>query len=304
VLWGLAGVSMAGIYMPGLRVVTDRVAPQFRLRVIPYYTASFGIGISASFFAAGSLARIEGWRSAFVAGALGCMLAIASLVIATAQTKIVAQQERGSGAFDFRSVFKNPAVVRYIVAYGGHCWELFALRAWLVAFLLYAWNRTVGGDPGRALTNWSTLIALAGVPASIAGAEWALRSKRRRLIATIALASVAAALLTAWAGSIAFILAALALVVYNVAILGDSGALTAGVVDAAGFDAQGSMLALYSLVGFAGGALGPISVGIALGYAGGLASASAWTAAFAVMAGGSALAAIAMIARRRSTSSA
>jgi MFS family permease len=298
-LWALAGVSIAGVYMPGLRVVTERVDPRFRLRVVPYYTASFGVGISASFFMAGSLAQLWGWRSAFAFAALGSLLAAACLLIATARTSLSAERQRGSGMFDLRSVLNNRAVMRYVLAYGGHSWELFALRAWLVTFLLYAWNRTVGGNPGHALTNWSTAIALAGVPASILGAEWALRSKRRRLIATFAILSVAVALLTVWASTLSFTLAALALVIYNIAILGDSGALTAGVLDAASADAQGSTLAFYSLVGFAGGGLGPIAVGIALASAGGAAAVSGWMAAFIVMAGGSGLAAFTMLKGKR-----
>jgi MFS family permease len=298
-LWALAGVSIAGVYMPGLRVVTERVDPRFRLRVVPYYTASFGVGISASFFMAGSLAQLWGWRSAFAFAALGSLLAAACLLIATARTSLSAERQRGSGMFDLRSVLNNRAVMRYVLAYGGHSWELFALRAWLVTFLLFAWNRTVGGNPGHALTNWSTAIALAGVPASILGAEWALRSKRRRLIATFAILSVAVALLTVWASTLSFTLAALALVIYNIAILGDSGALTAGVLDAASADAQGSTLAFYSLVGFAGGGLGPIAVGIALASAGGAAAVSGWMAAFIVMAGGSGLAAFTMLKGKR-----
>jgi predicted MFS family arabinose efflux permease len=298
-LWALAGVSIAGVYMPGLRVVTERVDPRFRLRVVPYYTASFGVGISASFFMAGSLAQLWGWRSAFAFAALGSLLAAACLLIATARTSLNAERQRGSGMFDLQRVLKNRAVMRYVLAYGGHSWELFALRAWLVTFLLYAWNRTVGGNPGHALTNWSTAIALAGVPASILGAEWALRSKRRRLIASFSILSVAVALLTVWASTLSFALAALALVIYNIAILGDSGALTAGVLDAASVDAQGSTLAFYSLVGFAGGGLGPIAVGIALASAGGAAAVSGWTAAFIVMAGGSGLAAFTMLKGKR-----
>jgi predicted MFS family arabinose efflux permease len=279
--------------------VTERVDPRFRLRVVPYYTASFGVGISASFFMAGSLAQLWGWRSAFAFAALGSLLAAACLLIATARTSLSAERQRGSGMFDLRSVLNNRAVMRYVLAYGGHSWELFALRAWLVTFLLFAWNRTVGGNPGHALTNWSTAIALAGVPASILGAEWALRSKRRRLIATFAILSVAVALLTVWASTLSFTLAALALVIYNIAILGDSGALTAGVLDAASADAQGSTLAFYSLVGFAGGGLGPIAVGIALASAGGAAAVSGWMAAFIVMAGGSGLAAFTMLKGKR-----
>ena len=32
---------------------------------------------------------------------------------------------------DFRPVFRNRKAVGYMLAYGGHCWELFAFRTWL-----------------------------------------------------------------------------------------------------------------------------------------------------------------------------
>jgi hypothetical protein len=81
-------------------------------------------------------------------------------------------------------------------------------------------------------------------------------------------------------------------VVYNVAIAGDSGAITAGLVEAAKPETQGATLALHSLVGFVGGALGPIAVGLALTTVGGLSSVAGWSAALVVMAAGSALAAV------------
>jgi len=45
---------------------------------------------------------------------------------------------------------------------------------------------------------------------------------------------------------------------YNVAIAADSGALTAGVGAVARADEQDATLAIYSLVGFIGGAIGPM----------------------------------------------
>jgi hypothetical protein len=189
---------------------------------------------------------------------------------------------------------QNPAAIRYILAYGGHCWELFALRAWLVALLLYVWTRTMAGNPASAMTFWSSVIALAGVPASIGGAEIALRRGRRPLIVGVALASVAIGLMLAAFGSRSFVVAAAGLLIYTVAILGDSGAITAGLVEATQLEAQGSTLALHSLVGFIGGALGPIAVGIALGLAGGLTSGTGWFVALAVMAAGSGVAAFAV----------
>jgi MFS family permease len=292
--WALAGVSTAGIYMPGLRVIIDRVDPALRLRAVPYYTASFAVGVSLSFLAAGLLARGYGWPAAFYAAGCGCVVALGCGLLAGGSSVRSAFSGAGSGGFDWRAVLGNRRALRYIIAYGGHSWEQFALRAWLVAFLLFAWNRGAGGDPGRALAYWSSAIALAGVPASILGAECALRFGRRRLITAATACSVTLALLAAWLGTHAFIAGAIALLFYSVAVLGDSGALTAGVVDAAKAGRQGSTLALHSLVGFTCGALGPIAVGVVLSWGGGIASAAGWEAAFAVMAAGSALAALAV----------
>jgi hypothetical protein len=290
--WFLAGVSLAGVYMPGLRVIIDRVSAGLRVRAVPYYTASFGIGMSVSFFVAGSIAQDANWRLAFVAGSAGCGIAFLGALVATAGTKRTAPGAGASKAFDVRAVLRNRIVVRYILAYGGHCWELFALRAWLVTLLLFMWHRSFAIAPGNVLTYWSSGISLLGVPASIAGAEWALRMPRSKLVALVAWSSVGLALAVVVLGTLSFAGGAIALGVYSAAVLADSGAITAGVVEAADERVRGSTLAVHSLVGFIAGAAGPAAAGIALAAAGGLDAPFAWLIALAVMAAGSALAAL------------
>jgi predicted MFS family arabinose efflux permease len=297
--WAVAGAAMAAIYMPGLRVITDRCEVHVRLRAVPYYTASFGLGISVSFLAAGFALQVAGWRAAFVAGACGCAAALVCLVIATAGFTTPRSKAGGSGGFDLRGVLRNRPALRYIFAYGGHCWELFAFRSWLVALLLFWWKRDGGADPGGVLTSWSAIVTAAGVAASILGAEAALRFGRPRLVVGVATATTGIALAIALSGIAAFVVGALALVAYSVAILGDSGAITAGVIDAAEPGLQGATLALHSLIGFVGAALGPVAVGIAIGWAGGVDAPAAWSLALIVMAAGSAIAALAVFGLAR-----
>ena len=38
---------------------------------------------------------------------------------------------------DFRPVLANRRALAYVLGYGVHCWELFATRSWLVAFLAF-----------------------------------------------------------------------------------------------------------------------------------------------------------------------
>ncbi len=296
-VWSLAGAALAGTYMPGLRLLTERLDDALRLRVVPYYTASFGIGGSLSFLVAGFVLAAWGWRAIFLVGAVGSAISAVLVTIATLGTNpLPGSPVRPSPrhALDFRPVLANRAVLRYVIAYGGHCWELFATRAWLVAYLLFVWNRTVGGDPGHRLTVWSTAIVFIGVPASILGAEIASRRGRRWIIALVAVASVATGIVVAAFGGGAFGLAVALLLVYSILVTGDSGAITAGVVDVAPVDAQGATLAVHALAGALGGALGPITVGLVLQAFGGLASPAAWTVAYLTMAAGSVVAALAM----------
>jgi MFS family permease len=67
----LAGIAMAGMYMPGLRALTLGVEGATRARIAGWYTSSFTIGASLSFLF-GRVGTLLGWRSAFViAGMLG-----------------------------------------------------------------------------------------------------------------------------------------------------------------------------------------------------------------------------------------
>ena len=83
----LGGVALAGSYMPGLKLLTDHlehIRPGHdNSRAVAFYTASFGIGTSLSFFMAGEIAAQWDWHTAFavtVAGPLlGALLSVALL---------------------------------------------------------------------------------------------------------------------------------------------------------------------------------------------------------------------------------
>src|SRR2546429_9536232 len=61
----IAGVGFAGAYMPGLKALTDRLAPGDSSRAITLYTSSFSFGVGLSFLVSQLVAEAWGWRSAF-----------------------------------------------------------------------------------------------------------------------------------------------------------------------------------------------------------------------------------------------
>jgi MFS family permease len=293
----LSGMALAGTYMPGLRILTERLEGSARIRSVPYYTAAFGVGASLSFFLSGWMAQLYGWQGAFWASALGSVAAALLMLLAASGIPVAHEPNataNGRHPLDFRPVLTNRDALAYVLAYGGHSWELFGFRAWLPAYLLFAWTRFGGSAASPAITNWASVITVTSLPASILGAEFAIRGSRNRLIRWFAISSVVVGLATALCGNFSFALTVLMLFGYAFAISADSGTLTAGAVAAARPGEQGATLAVYSLVGFAGGAIGPLAAGFALDAGGGLGMPGAWHLAFGAIVTGSALAALAI----------
>jgi MFS family permease len=67
----LLGVGIAATYMPGLRLLSDRISGPSQSRYVAFYTSFFGIGTALSLAMAGLLAPVHGWRFAFTLSALG-----------------------------------------------------------------------------------------------------------------------------------------------------------------------------------------------------------------------------------------
>lgn len=291
----LAGVGLAGGYMPGLKLLTDRVGGPRQSRYVAFYTAGFSLGTAFSFAFTGEVAAWLGWRGAFAAAALGALLAfvLVMLLLRPATVAEMGESERRR-TLDFRPVFRNRAAMAFILGYTGHTWELFALRSWLVAFLVQA-AAMAGESADIAQANWlSMVIVLVSTAASIYGAELATRSDRRRVIGRIMLLSVVTAVLTGVsAGQPIYLVAALCLV-YHMVIMGDSAALTGGAVATSAPGQRGATLAVHSILGFTGAFLGPLAVGAVLDLAGGETSRLAWGIAFLAMGAGSAAALLAI----------
>src|SRR5215471_13243676 len=105
----LAGIAMAGMYMPGLRALTHGVEGATRARIAAWYTSSFTIGASLSFLF-GRVGTLLGWRSAFaiagVLGAAGVLIAWATLSRAES-----GHEEPLQRLLDFRPVLANRDVL-------------------------------------------------------------------------------------------------------------------------------------------------------------------------------------------------
>jgi cyanate permease len=201
---------------------------------------------------------------------------------------------RHSQLLDFAPVLRNRAALGYILGYGAHCFELYGMRTWIVAFWTFVMEQNNGMAPIGAVSV-SVIVTLLSLPASVLGNEAALRYGRHRAITIVMLASAVVALVIGFntRASPLFLLPLVFL--YGLTVPADSGALTSGTSASATPTHRGATLALHSTIGFGLSALGAWAVGVVLDAAGGAAKPSAWLAMFALLAGGILLGPVALI---------
>jgi MFS family permease len=110
-----------------------------------------------------------------------------------------------------------------MLGYAAHCWELFGLRSWMVAFMFFSLSLQPQTNFKLSPQSLVTLILLAGVPASILGNEGALYWGRRRFITAVMLISGLIGCLIGFAAGLTFIMLAGLCFAYWIAIMTDSG---------------------------------------------------------------------------------
>jgi MFS family permease len=283
VLRFFAGLALAGTYMPGLRLLSDRAEGAVQSRMVALYTASFSAGASLSYLLAGEIDALFGWRWVFglaASGALVAWILVVGWVPSAPEGAPRGRTAPVSRVLDVRPVFRHRPAMAYVLGYAAHMWELFALRAWIVAFL--AWCFAVPGGTGAwSATRVAALVNLIGMPSSILGNELSVRFGRRRTIATVMVLSAMTAIAVGLLGPRSPLLAVAFAVLYGALVMGDSSSLTAGAVAAAPQGRRGATLAVHSTLGFGAAFAGPLAVGVALDRF--VDPAVGWIVAFAVL---------------------
>lgn len=275
----LAGVGWAGTYMTGLKLLADRVEPSLMSRAVAGHAASIGVAGALSFLLAGVSERWLGWRGAFgIAAAFAAAAWLMVFAFAPANPRR-AGAPQGAALFDFRPVLKNRSAMAYALAYCVHTWEMNALRGWAVAFL--AWVAMTSGESRAWLapTVVATVMGLVGTWASVGGNELSIRLGRQRLVRLAMASSIACAAVIGFVGGRSYTLASALVLLYGLLIWLDSSSLTAGAAGSADPHRRGATLALHSMLGYAGGFVGPLMIGWVLDLSGGM-STTGWGLAF------------------------
>lgn len=277
----LIGAALGGTYMPGLKALTDHLEGKAQSRGTAFYTASFGIGSTISILVCGKLGAVYGWQAAFAFGIAGPLLAGLLMTVAVPRGRVRAAIHQHTALLDFRPVFRNRKTVPYIIGYAAHNYELFGARSWMVAFLVFcAGLQSADASMALSAATLAAMINLMGPIFSVSGNELAIRFGRQPVIFFFMTLSGVLACIVGFMAALPWYVVVALMALHYAAMLGDSGALTAGAVASTPPEMRGAMMAVYSFIGFSTAFLAPLVFGVVLDVAGGNQSTTAWGLAF------------------------
>lgn len=257
----LAGLGLAGIYMPGVRVMSAAASPQRRGFAVGAYVAAFYLGSAVSTWATGVLLPGFGWQGAAFILALGSFVALPLSIIST---RHIAAPAGGHARLDL-SVMRDPPVARNVLAYTGHSWELYVSRGWLAVFVAsvlatQGLSTTQSASEG---SQWAALMAAFGTPGVFLGGWLSDHLGRARAAFLVTLLSGGLSLGFGFMGLSPLPMLVSLGCLYMLLISADSAIYSTTIVEVAPPGRVGSAQAIQAFCGFGATIISPIAAGIA-----------------------------------------
>jgi MFS family permease len=264
----VAGAGLAAVYLPGVRVVAAAAAPARRGFAVSLYVSAFYIGASVSLWLSGAFLGAFDWRgTALVLG----LAALVGVPIALAAHASIPVNSSGRSAVLRLAVLRRGPLLRTILAYSGHSWELYVSRGWLAAFLaaMLLNSGLSRVDAAAEGGKWAALIAGVGTVGVWIGGWLSDRWGRPRSAAAIAACSGLMSLMFGYLGASPWVILIAIGCLFGILLAADSGIYSAAVTEYAPHGHLGSAQAAQAFIGFMASSISPVAAGIVLDVGGG-----------------------------------
>ena len=263
-LRALTGIGMGGTYMPGLKLVAEKFAPQERGRAVGIYVGSLVLGASLSLAVTGAVASWAGWRVAFAVCSAGVFIgALISLPVFKGYRRLV--HEPGETGFRTEIVKNKPAFLM-ILGYGSHMWEMYGMRSWLAPFfsaLLVGNGMARGVATGWGATAAAVIIGIGTFSTAITG-TLSDRLGRTRTISLVMCSSACISFLFGWLINFNPYFTFAVGLVYGYLIVAESPVFSTGLTELVAPGYLGMAMGMQSLIGYSLGMISPTVFGWAL----------------------------------------
>ena len=257
----VAGAGFFGIYIPGLRILSERFSGASRGAAMGLFVTAQYAAHSGSLAVTGALMANLEWRSAYSAVSV---LAVVGLPMACMLLRAESHKSVDGPVGRFNpAVLANPAVRYLILGYSLHAMQLYAVRVWLPMFLtaILVARGIASSEAAATAATMGGAVLIVGSIGPFMGGMISDRWGRVQSASAIFALSGTCSLLIGWVGDLPWALIVAVGVVYGWAIAADSAIYQTGVTEVADPMHLGSTMAVQASGGLLGGVAGPIVFG-------------------------------------------
>ncbi|WP_209122670.1 nitrate/nitrite transporter [Alkalihalobacillus sp. BA299] len=264
ILRTISGIGIAGIYVPGMRILSQLFPATERGKALGVYVGSLVVGSGFSLLVSGLFIEMIGWQGVVFITSTFCLLA--SLIVFF--VKIPPMPSSNGSAFDLKKikrVFKKPNLL-VNGGYAGHCWELYAMWAWIGPFLVYYFLQQ-GFEQESAIRFGNiagALVIMIGGVATYIGGRVSDGIGRVKAATFFLVISIFCSIAIGWFIQLPIIIMLLLAIVYGFTIVADSPIYNVSITEVSDPDVIALALGVQSVLGFTVTIFSPIVFGYVL----------------------------------------
>ena len=261
----ISGIGIAGIYVPGLRILTDLFPLQKRGAAVGIYVGSLVIGSGFSLLVSGLLMEYIGWQG--VIFITSCLSIIASILMMAIKIPILKSNENSlkiQWNVIKRVLKKKNLLVN--TGYAGHTWELYAMWAWIGPFLVYYYG-VQGLEQTEAIRYGNitgAIVIMIGGIATYVGGKLADQFGHIKVANIFLFISISCSIMIGWLDSFPLIVMFIVLFIYGFSIVADSPIYNVAITNVSDPEVMGLALGVQSVIGFSVTIFSPMIFGFLL----------------------------------------
>ncbi|NKE05858.1 MFS transporter [Mesobacillus selenatarsenatis] len=260
----ISGVGIAGIYVPGMKIVAQTSSDRARGTAMGLFVGSLVVGSGFSLLVSGLFINLVGWEGVILITSCSAILAASLIYFSRIPENIHIHNQRLSMALLKRVLARKNLLVN--ISYTGHCWELYAMWAWIGPFMVY-YFQTHDVSNAISVGNFiGAFVVMIGGIASFIGGSMSDTFGRLKSIKLFIYISISCSLAIGWLTSASMWILLPIVFIYGFTIIADSPIYNTMITEISDPEVTGIALGIQSVLGFSATIFSPMIFGILLDY--------------------------------------
>nr|WP_144480168.1 MFS transporter [Cytobacillus oceanisediminis] len=260
----ISGVGIAGIYVPGMKIVAQTSSDRARGAALGLFVGSLVVGSGFSLLVSGLFINLVGWKGVIFITSCSAILAASLIYFSRIPENIHIHNQRLSMTLLKRVLTRRNLLVN--ISYTGHCWELYAMWAWIGPFMVYYFQTHSVANAISVGNFIGAFVVMIGGVASFIGGRMSDSFGRLKSIKLFIYISIACSLSIGWLTPASMWILLPLVFVYGFTIIADSPIYNTMITEVSDPEITGIALGIQSVMGFSATIFSPMIFGILLDY--------------------------------------